>query len=233
MTTPPPEEPAAPRVRIRPSRSEDREAVRHLCCETGYFGQPIDRVFSDRKWFADFHTNYYLRHEHDSCFVAEAEGRIIGYILGCRHPRKFFWVYYPLVAVPLVLKALGKSLLGLYDQKSRLYIKRLILSGSRERPRRPRHTPHFHFNVEAGSRNRGVGRALIRELFRHFLKNGVEQVYGELLHAEKLRDESFYTSHGFRFYDRRPTSLGGEEFGKISWITVIARILDTRDIFRF
>jgi len=219
---------------VRAYRRADRNQVRSLCCSTGHFGQPVDSVFQDRKWFADFHTSYYLRLESDSCYVAEASGespKIIGYILGCRHPTTFNLVFYPFIATPLILKALVKSLFRVYDPKSRAYIKDLVIKGSRERPKRPKRTAHFHFNVEKGYRNKGVGRALIRSLFRHFLENHVHNVYGELLHAEKLRDESFYTSHGFKFYDKKPTSVQEEEFGRIHWVTVTARIEETRDIF--
>ena len=44
---------------IRPYRSSDREAVRRLCCETGYLGKAIDPVFEDRELFADYLTKFY------------------------------------------------------------------------------------------------------------------------------------------------------------------------------
>jgi len=219
------------RFTARPYRPEDREAVRTLCCDTGHLGRPIETVFADRRWFADLHTGYYLRFETDSCFVAETQGRIIGYILGCRHPLKHALLFYPFYALPLTLKALAKVLLGLYDAKSRAYILRLVSAGRRERPARPRRTAHFHFNVQERYRNRGVGRALIRALFRHFLKNRVAYVYGELLHVPRLREERFYTEHGFTIFDRKPTTLAGKKFGPVYWITVIACISDTRGIF--
>jgi len=219
---------------VRAYSRADRHQVRSLCCNTGYFGYPVESVFQDRKWFADFNTSYYLRFEPDSCYVAEERRetpRIIGYILGCKHPVKFNLIFYPFIATPLILKAVMKSLFRIYDTKSKAYIKHLIIKGSRERPKRPSRTAHFHFNVEKGYRNKGVGRALIRTLFRHFLENSVHDVYGELLHAEKLRDESFYTAHGFKFYDKKPTSIQKEGFGRIHWVTVTARIEETKDIF--
>lgn len=219
---------------VRAYRRTDRNQVRSLCCDTGQFGHPVDSAFQDRKWFADFHTTYYLRFEPDSCYVAEVQReshRIVGYILGCKHPTKFNLVFYPFIAIPLILKALVKSLFRVYDKKSKAYIKDLIVKGSLERPKRPKRTAHFHFNVEKGYRNRGVGKALIRTLFRHFLENHVHDVCGELLHAEKLRDESFYTLHGFKFYDKKPATIPGGELGRIHWVTVTARIEETRDIF--
>jgi len=37
---------------IRGYRTLDREAVRKLCCDTGFLGEPIDPVYEDRELFA-------------------------------------------------------------------------------------------------------------------------------------------------------------------------------------
>ncbi len=44
---------------IRSYRKTDRDAVRRLCCQTGFLGTPIDPVYEDRQLFADFLTTYY------------------------------------------------------------------------------------------------------------------------------------------------------------------------------
>jgi hypothetical protein len=44
---------------IRLYRPSDRDAVRRLCCETGYLGKAIDPVFEDRELFADYLTSFY------------------------------------------------------------------------------------------------------------------------------------------------------------------------------
>jgi len=77
---------------VRQYRDSDRAAVRALCCDTGFLGAPIDPVFQDRELFADFLTDYYLKHEPDSAFVVSADGVVRGYLLGSRYPVKHqFW----------------------------------------------------------------------------------------------------------------------------------------------
>src|SRR5437762_5544472 len=71
---------------IRSYRDSDREAVRKLCCQTGFLGEPIDPVYEDRQLFADFLTTYYTDHEPESCFLLEIDGEIRGYLLGSRWP---------------------------------------------------------------------------------------------------------------------------------------------------
>ena len=71
---------------IRSYRPSDRAAVRRLCCQTGFLGEPIDPVYEDNELFADFLTTYYTDHEPESSFVLELEGEIRGYLLGSRRP---------------------------------------------------------------------------------------------------------------------------------------------------
>ena len=59
---------------IRPYRPSDRDAVRRLCCETGYLGKAIDPVFEDRELFADYLTRFYTDREPESTFVLEQDG---------------------------------------------------------------------------------------------------------------------------------------------------------------
>src|ERR1700722_12591619 len=71
---------------VRRYRPSDRDSVRALCCETGFLGNAIDPVFEDRELFADFFTDYYLRHEPDSAFVVTKGDSVQGYLLGSRYP---------------------------------------------------------------------------------------------------------------------------------------------------
>lgn len=115
--------------------------------------------------------------------MTEADGEIVGYTLGSRHPLKYNLLFYPFIACPLFFVAFLKCLTKAYDEKIRAYIKKLVLNGSRERPKRPKKAAHFHLNIKEGYRRRGVGKALARTLFRHFLEKGVGQVFGELLYG--------------------------------------------------
>ena len=58
-------------VHIRKFCGSDREAVRQLCCDTGFLGQPIDPVFEDRELFANYLTRYYTDAEPEAAFVVE------------------------------------------------------------------------------------------------------------------------------------------------------------------
>src|SRR5216110_1904834 len=109
-----------PHYTIRSYRRSDRAAVRKLCCDTGFLGDPIDPVFEDRELFADFLTTYYTDHEPESSFVLEINGQIRGYLLGCRRP--FVNQLYSLYQnVWLFLRALGRYFR--YNSRSRRFIR--------------------------------------------------------------------------------------------------------------
>jgi hypothetical protein len=74
---------------VRRYNRNDRAAVRQICCETGFLGRPIDRVFEDRDLFADFFTDYYLQCEPEAAFVVTIDDTVAGFLLGCRFGGSF------------------------------------------------------------------------------------------------------------------------------------------------
>src|SRR5438309_144638 len=93
-------------ILVRPFEKRDRESVRKICCDTAYRGQPIERFLSDREVVAELLTAYYTDYEPDSCWVAEHEGKIIGYLTGCRNNR----YYAGVLAWPIIPKMLWLAL---------------------------------------------------------------------------------------------------------------------------
>ena len=62
-------------LKIRPYSPSDRQAVRDICCDTGFMGKPIDPIYIDRDAFADFFTGYYTDLEPENALVAVDEDR--------------------------------------------------------------------------------------------------------------------------------------------------------------
>ena len=68
-------------LHVRPYRPEDRSAIRRICADTGFLGNPIDPVFEDRELFSDFLTAPYTDAEPENCFVLEgANGAVKGFL---------------------------------------------------------------------------------------------------------------------------------------------------------
>src|ERR1700745_1368452 len=111
---------------IRGYRRSDREAVRKLCCQTGFLGSPIDPVYEDRELFADFLTTYYTDHEPESSFVLEIGGELKGYLLGSRKPL-LNQLYSFQQNIVLFLRSLLRC--PRYNARSRRFIRWMIMNG--------------------------------------------------------------------------------------------------------
>lgn len=186
---------------IRKYQPADRDAVRWLCCETGFLGQAIDPIFEDREVFADFLTNYYLDKEPESAFVvADAEsGRLRGYLLGCRRPlRNQLHNFLQNLRLLFVLLARFPR----YGSASRRFLRWIFVNGWREVPAAPRHTAHFHLNLLPEARSVPGTRALISAYLAYLHANGEKRVYGQMVSFSNRRGEKMFERYGFKLLNR-------------------------------
>jgi len=188
-----------PPFTIRSYRKSDREAVRRLCCQTGFLGEAIDPVYQDRELFADFLTTYYTDHEPESSFVLDFDGELRGYLLGSRKPlRNQLYSFYQNVC--LCARALLRY--RRYNERSRRFIRWIVMNGWREVPAAPRRTPHFHINLLPDARKMSTTRALLSAYFSYLHRSGEKRVYGQIVTFESRRGEKMFERYGFRVMNR-------------------------------
>lgn len=184
---------------IRFYRTEDRAEVRAICCETGFLGQPIDPVFQDRELFADYLTRYYTDQEPESAVVLEAEGKVQGYILGCRHPQRQQaferWHNLLLAARGLVRYAFK------YNAATRRYVRWILSRGRKEVPLTPPGMAHFHINLRPAYRTVRGTHDLIEFFLDYLHRAGEAAVYGQMVTFEKRRGERMFARYGFEVRD--------------------------------
>lgn len=184
---------------IRKYRSSDRQAVRELCCDTGFLGNPIDPVFEDRELFADYLTSFYTDWEPESSFVLEQDGRVAGYILGSRQPlRQQMHSLYQNISI--TLRALAR--LNRYNKASRKFLKWIICNGWREVPAAPRRTAHFHINLLPEARNVPSTRALIDAFLKYLRDCGERRVYGQMVTFGGRRGARMFERYGFQVLNK-------------------------------
>ncbi len=189
-----------PGLVIRKYEPRDREAVRWLCCETGYLGRPIDPVFEDRELFADYLTSYYTDAEPESSFVVEKDGEVKGYLLGSRlvakQRRYDFWQ-------GLRLAAKGLWRYPRYRLATREYVKWILRDARREVPDAPKNMPHFHFNILPEVQGLAGARALINANFDYLAAAGEEAVFGQVVTFADRRGAKVFERFGFEVIERR------------------------------
>ncbi|HEV2391987.1 MAG TPA: hypothetical protein VG146_06445 [Verrucomicrobiae bacterium] len=195
------------KARIRPYLDSDRPAIRRLCCDTGFLGNPVDGLFQDRELFADLFTKPYLEYEPEWALVAEVDGRVIGYLLGA--VRRNFDFMLMRSGFETAAKMVFRLAAGRYagHPRSRRFIRWLLTTGFWEQPRHPSNAAHLHWDLDKGFRGRGICLRLWT-IYEHRLRQaGVKRCYGAFFSYKRRRPESVYARYGFSVFDRKRTTL--------------------------
>ncbi len=195
-------------ILIRPYRPADRAAVRHLCCETADRGLPAESIYDDDTLVADLMTNYFIRHEPQGIWVADAGGQVVGYVTGTLYPARFdrwqLWWIVPRAVLSAVLRgALG-----------RLQTRRLLRATyvTWRRGGFPRHVStreypaHLHVNIAEGFRGQRVGRRLVEHFLAHARVAGRAGVH-VILRADNEPACRLFERLGFALLRRYPLVL--------------------------
>ncbi len=211
---------------IRPYEPRDRAAVRRLCCQTGFLGEAIDPVYQDHELFADFLTTYYTDHEPESSFVLEIDGELRGYLLGCRKSlRNQLYSFYQNVC--LFLRALLRF--PRYNERSRRFIRWILMNGWREVPAAPRRTPHFHINLLPDARRISTTRALLSAYFTYLYRCGERRVYGQVVTFESRRGERMFERYGFRVMNRAEITKYKAYTPQLVYLSTVIKNLETAE----
>lgn len=192
-------------INIRAYKQEDRIALRALCCDVADRGGPIEGFFPDREVAADLLTKYYTDYEPESTFVAELDGRLIGYINGCMDNRRYglvmFWLLMPVVLVKafkhgVFFKPEIRQLLqGVLKNWRRIFVWRKKSFHS--------HQGHLHIGITGDFRNQQVGRKLVAALLNNAAGKGIVELAASVHDANKSAGV-FFEAQGFTIRERYP-----------------------------
>jgi GNAT superfamily N-acetyltransferase len=204
------------KVVIREYHHVDRNKVKTICCDTGYFGNPIDPIFSDREAFADSVVGYYLRKEPHHAYVAQHDGEVVGYFLGSTN--QHVDISLALNAVWPMMKAVNRWITGQYqdDPQNIEFLKWMFLRAPKEMPKHPKKSAHGHFNLTEDYRHQGLGIKLFKTFLEgaqeEIARKGIDTLYGDVFTTPK-KDEEYFTSRGIDIHDsKRSTLFSGEGF---------------------
>lgn len=183
-------------VLVRPYRPADAEAVRRISFETALYGQPMEPLFQGRPLISETLIGYYAQFEPEALFVAELEGRVIGYLTGCLDTRRFERLFARRILPRLVWICLREG----YWLKPSFWW--LVGAGGKSAGRWSRvrdrvllrYPAHCHMNLESGSRHAGTGSALLKAFFDAMKARGVRGIH--ILSATEA-GKAFFTKSGF------------------------------------
>ena len=181
---------------MRRYRPEDAEAIRRIAYETALYGQPMESLFHGRPLVSEALISYYTEFEPEALFVAESQGRVIGYLTGCLDTRRFESFFNRRILPRLFWICLKEG----YWLKPLFW--RLLAAGGQAASRWPRirdrvlirYPAHCHMNLETGSRHAGTGSALLKTFFDYMTAHQVRGIH--ILSATEA-GKAFFTKSGF------------------------------------
>jgi hypothetical protein len=206
---------------IRPYRAGDRAAIRKICADTGFLGEPIDPIFEDRELFADYLTSYYTDAEPESTFVCTIDGEVKGYVMGCRFPKRK--ARFEARMMPwLIARGVWHYLTWPYHAASRHYVRWILTQARHELPFAPPDMPHFHFNIRPEARSVPALREFVDTFLAYLCAQGEKQVYGQVVSFGARRGERLFARYGFRVVDQRVVTKYREFHpGEVHLLTVV------------
>jgi len=207
---------------IRRFHASDREAIRKLCCDTGFLGKSIDPVFEDREIFADYLTRYYTDAEPESAFVVVLNGEVRGYLLGSRRPfRQQFFNFFNNVR----LFSEGLFRYPRYNAASKKFVRWIFTQAWKEVPAAPRRTAHFHFNVLPEARQLANTKALTEAYFDHLRAHGETRVYGQIVVFEDRRGAEVFERYGYRVLNKKEITKYRDIHGEKVYLCTVLKEL--------
>jgi hypothetical protein len=190
---------------IRPFEPRDRGAVRAISLATAMIGEPASRFLDGEEVLADLLTRYHTDFEPGSSFVAEKDGRVVGYLIGALDTRQADRITFTRIIWPVFFKVLFSGFF--FRKKNWALIFQVVpfaLSSGYVMPDFSKEYPAtLHINILDGYRAFGMGAALMGTYLRYLSEN---KVLGVRMATMSEKAGRFFAQHGFAvlFQGERP-----------------------------
>lgn len=190
---------------VRAFQPADRAAVRSIALATAMTGLPSSEFFDGDDLLADALTGYFTDNEPESCFVAEINGTVAGYLIGARDTRVMDACFNRKGLFPLIRKTLAGGYL--FRRKNMLLLCQVMKAAVTGRlwvPDFSRDYPAtLHINLLPSARGFGAGGRLMAAFLEYLSRNHVS---GVRLATMSDKAGQFFASQGFHllFRSSRP-----------------------------
>lgn len=177
-----------PDIIIRNYKPVDWERVRDISVQTSIFGEYKNEVLNE-EIIADLLTNYFIEYEPQSCFVAEQEGEVIGYLLGSCDVLKMRQILKRKVLPVLVGKVFQNGLI--FRQNNLRLVRNLLSSYFKGEFNVPDFSQDYpatlHINIAAGYRGRKIGSILVKNFLDFISKKEIKGIHFGVLSEDAKR----------------------------------------------
>lgn len=181
-------------VLIRPYRASDREALDHICVATGLGGGDARGHYTEPELLPVIFARPYAALEPELVFVAEDDGRAIGYVLGTADSAAFFRAFRERWLPQVAGRFPAAPEPGTPDERLRdlLHHPERMLEPAVAGP----YPAHLHIDLLPEGQGRGLGRRLMETFLDALRARDVPGVHLGVS-AENTRARAFYQRLGF------------------------------------
>ncbi|MBF6088696.1 GNAT family N-acetyltransferase [Nocardia cyriacigeorgica] len=192
----------------RPYQETDRTELRELFGRAGA-GSPIESLWGHLDSEAAVYLDPYMDLEPESLFVAEHEGRLIGYLAGCVDTAAF-------PAESERMEQAFRRYRSIFASRSALFFARATLDTLTAKLRRaptaadftdPRWPAHLHINIAPEGRGTGAADAMMQLWFTRLRSVDSPGCHLQTL-VENIRAAKFFERMGFRAHGSQPLVPG-------------------------
>jgi ribosomal protein S18 acetylase RimI-like enzyme len=203
------------RMIIRNYQSKDRDSVNYIQLQTYLIGKPLH--ITNKKGINDS-ISYYLNKEPQSCFVADDNGKVVGYLLGCLDDKNheesifsFLWfVYRKIPLLPFMEKHDRRFWKGQIMEMT----KALIGKSGLTHIKHPENPGHIHINLLPEARGKGIGTKLVKKFFKYAKSKKVKVIHADSWSTRLNNNRNFWLKNGFKEYSRVSTSFWNAYYPK-------------------
>ncbi len=195
---------------IRRYQPSDRSAVRQLTGDTAHFGDPVEHFFDAREVFLDAFTTYYTDVAYHYLWVADDDGALIGYIMGCPDTHDYN-AWYRVNIRRVARRAATLHYRGVFTRKSLGYLRRYLRLRVPYVDLAP-YPAHLHINTRADWRGQGVGTALMKTYLDQLRSENVPGVHLETTSENRIA-VAWYERLGFQRLQSVPTDVYQRSLG--------------------
>ena len=186
-------------VVIRLYAPRDRASVRRICQDTADRGSPVPGFYPDGELVADLVTRYYTDIESRYSWVAEVDGRVVGYITATVDTRAFRRMEHWRIGPLAILKAILRG--ALFTRAAWAMLTAAVKPRGKavipHPPLPPAYPAHLHINIVDGFRGQHVGERLIEASLSQMEKAGVPGVHAGV-RADNPRACAFFEHMDFK-----------------------------------
>ena len=158
---------------IRQYVDRDRERVEEIC-------EITDNSHLERNLLLTLYCHYYITYEKENCFVAELDGKVVGYIISAEDTKT--WI--------------DRFSSNLLSSSTPLIWEKGIESTKGYLPYYPEYPAHLHIDIDPEYQRMGIGKAMMDALLSHYKEKGVKGVMLGV-DPENIKGVSFYKKYGF------------------------------------